>query len=114
MDLLHIKDLEVWTHLGVPKAERAQEQQVLVSLTLSLDTKRAAKEDILTRVVNYEALSSDIRKLAAKGERRTIERLAKDIANLILKKYKPESVTVTVKKFPLPSAQEISITITRP
>ena len=59
-----------------------------------------------------KAVVRDLRKLATE-ERKTIERLADDIARMILTTYKPERVTVTVRKFLIPGVREICFTVTR-
>ena len=54
--------------------------------------------------------AADIRALA-KTERKTVEKLAEDIAAAVLRS-RPLS-SVTVRKFPLPDAKGVSLTITR-
>jgi FolB domain-containing protein len=112
-DVLSITDLELWTHIGVPDEERALEQRLLISIALTLDTKAAAKADDVHKSTNYNDVTMDMHVLAKK-ERKTIERFAEDAAVMILKKYKPASVTITVKKFAVPGTKEVSITIIRP
>ncbi len=111
-DLLTITDLELWTHIGVPKAERDAEQRLLVTVEMTLDTVAAAKSDDVKKSINYVDVTEDLKALA-QTERKTIERFAEDAARLILRKYKPCSATVTVRKFPLLPASGVSLTITR-
>lgn len=111
-DSLAITDLELWTHIGVTNDERETEQRLLVTIELSLDMKTAAKEDDVKKSINYLDLSNDIG-LLAKRERKTIERFAEDTAAMILKKYKPKEVTVTVKKFAVPGSKNVNLRITR-
>src|SRR3990167_3064731 len=113
MDHLTIHDLELWTRIGVPEEERKAEQRLLLSVDMTLDTKAAAEGYDVKKSINYADLSQDLRALAT-TERKTIERFAEDAAGLILKKYHPESVTVTVKKFAVPGSAYVAITITRP
>lgn len=108
MDTLKIKDLELWTHIGVPEKERTKEQRLLIDLTLQI---KVTDKDAVS--IDYEQVVEDIRALG-KTERKTVEKLAMDIAESVLKKYSPESVTVTVTKFPLPFTKHVSLTITRP
>lgn len=112
-DYLTITDLELWTNLGVSAEERRLEQRVLLSIELSLETQVAAKHDDIRQSVNYFDLAEDLRRTLAEKERKTIERLAEDVARLVLRKYKPAFVTVTVKKFALPGARSVNLTITR-
>ena len=108
-DILTISGLELWTHIGVPEEERIQEQRLLIDIALHLESKGNADEVS----IDYEKVAQDIQALG-KTERKTVEKLASDIAEMILKKYSPESVTITVKKFPLACAEHISLTILRP
>lgn len=111
-DLLTIEDIELWTRIGVPAAERQKEQRVLISVSFPVDAKATAKRDDLKGTINYSDVTRDIRTLAKK-ERKTVERLAEDIARMILRMYKPKNVTVTVRKFPLPGVREVAVTICR-
>jgi FolB domain-containing protein len=111
-DLIRIEELELWTRIGVPAEERVKEQRVLVSCSVFLSTKEAAKTDDHHRSTDYAALIEGIRKLAM-TERKTIERLAEDIAALCLEERNIEAAEVTVKKFPFPDVKEVSVTIER-
>ncbi len=113
MDRLSIAGLELWTCIGVPVSERAREQRILVDIECTLDSRASAEADEVQRSIDYFDLTQAVRALA-QTERRTIERFAQDIADLALSQFKPESVTVTVKKFPFADADHVSLTITRP
>ncbi|OGJ61473.1 hypothetical protein A3C37_04080 [Candidatus Peribacteria bacterium RIFCSPHIGHO2_02_FULL_53_20] len=113
MDSLCITDLELWTHIGVPEKERKTEQRILVTIELLGDLSPVGKSDDVTRGIDYEKLTNAVRALA-KTERKTIERLAEDIAEMILKSYKPQSVKVSVWKEPLPGVRGVKATIQRP
>lgn len=113
MDVITIKDLALSTHIGVPDTERAEEQELLISVDLYTDTQAAAESDDIAQTIDYERVANDIKELGAM-ERKTIERLAEDIANMILKKYAPTSVEVSIKKFILPDVKHVGITIARP
>ena len=111
-DTLTITDLELWTHIGVPKEERATEQRLLVTVGLTVDTRAAAKSDDVKKSINYIDVADDVKALAQK-ERKTIERFAEDIAIMILKNYGTPSVTVTIKKFAIPGSASVALTIER-
>ncbi len=111
-DTLTIADVELWTRIGVLKEERETEQRLLVTVEISLDAKHAATSDDVKKSINYIDVAQHIKELAT-TERKTIERLAENIAQMILKKYKPSEVTVTVKKFVMPGTDHVSLKITR-
>lgn len=112
MDTLTITDLELWTRIGVPDEERQTEQRILVTIELLGDLSPVGKTDDVSKGIDYETLTNDVRALT-KTERKTIERFAEDIAGMILKSYKPESVKVSVFKQPLPGIKGITATIER-
>ena len=114
MDQIAIRDLEVFYRVGVPEPERAQPQRLLLTIELEHDFTLAAQSDDLEKTINYFSLS---RRLLTFGEGRhwkLIETLAVDLSALILREFKPERVTVEVKKFILPEAQWVSVRVRRP
>ena len=113
MDTLAIEDLSIMTRIGVPDAERSQEQRVLINVQFHLDTRASAKSDDVSLSVNYADAAHTVHELA-KTERKTIERFAEDIAEALLSQFSVTSVTVNIRKFALPNAASASVTITRP
>ena len=92
MDRITIADLEVAYHLGVPDAERARPQRLLLTLELGLDFTPAAATDDLAQTVDYFALVGRIKELGAGREWRLIEKLAADVAALAMAEmYSPTS-----------------------
>lgn len=113
MDVITIADLEVHFHVGVPDAERARPQRLLLTIEMERDFADAAATDDLTKTVDYGAVS---RRLVAFGDGRSwklIETLATDIANALLTEYRPSAVAVEVKKFIVPQAQYVSVRLRR-
>lgn len=113
MDSICISDLEVYTHIGVPDDERNTAQKMLITVQMYISTEEAAASDSIDHTIDYAAVAAHIQELS-KVERKTIERFAEDIAHMILTNFQPSSVTVTAKKYILPDADHVAITITRP
>jgi dihydroneopterin aldolase len=113
MSKISIVDLEVFCHVGVPDAERAEVQRLLVTVELTLDFTAAVARDDLRRTINYHTVAQ---RLLRFGEGRTwklIEKLAADIADAILREFQPQSVTVEIKKFIIPEARHVSVSLSR-
>ena len=113
MDQIVIRDLEVFYRVGVPAAERAGPQRLLLTVELERDFSAAARTDDLAETIDYYQLS---RRLLAFGEGRDwklIETLAVDLAATILADFKPARVAVEVKKFVLPEARWVSVRVSR-
>ena len=111
-DTITITDLELWTRIGVTEEERTRDQRLLVTVTFPTDAAAVAARDDLSQGIDYADVVLAIRALAA-TERKTIERLAEDIASAILRNFHPASVTVIVKKFPIAGARNVAIQIHR-
>lgn len=112
-DSLSIVDLELRTRIGVTSEERTKPQRVSVTIRMDVDARTAAASDDVSKTIDYGAVVRDVEALAAK-ERKTMERLAEDIAAMILERHRPTSVTVTVMKFVLPNAKGACVSIARP
>jgi FolB domain-containing protein len=111
--LLSIHSLELWTRIGVFKEERRSLQRILVTIRFEGAWARAGTTDEIGDTVDYERVYREIRFLA-KEERKTLEKLAEDIAAKVLEEKRIQKVTVELQKFILPGTSAVSITITRP
>ena len=113
MSQISIVDLEVFYRVGVPEAERAKPQRLLLTVEMGFDFATAAKSDGIADTIDYFAVSQRLLKLGDGREWKLIEKLAADIADLILVEFKPQTVTVEVKKFPIPHARHVSVKFTK-
>jgi FolB domain-containing protein len=110
---ISIVDLEVFYRVGMPDEERAKPQRLLLTVEMDCDFSAAAKSDDIRDTVDYFAVSQRLLKFGDGRSWKLIEKLAADIANMILSKFKPKSVTVEVKKFPIPQARHVSVVVAR-
>ncbi|MGA2800932.1 MAG: dihydroneopterin aldolase [Verrucomicrobiota bacterium] len=113
MSKISIVDLEVFYRVGMPDEERAKPQRLLLTVEMDCDFSAAAKSDDIRDTVDYFAVSQRLLKFGDGRSWKLIEKLAADIANMILSKFKPKSVTVEVKKFPIPQARHVSVVVAR-
>ncbi|HNQ74918.1 MAG TPA: dihydroneopterin aldolase [Verrucomicrobiota bacterium] len=113
MATITITDLEVHFRVGVPDTERAQRQRLLLTLEMEHDVQTAVEHDDLTATIDYAAVADKIDALGRGQEWKLIEKLASDVADLVLTHYPATAVTVTVKKFPLPQAAQVSVKLAR-
>lgn len=114
MDTITIKDLEVSYHIGVPDAERAAPQRLLISVAMEHDIRAAAASDDLTRTIDYYAVCQRLKKLGEGRSWRLIETLADEIARVVMQEFGPPRVQVEVKKFIIPETRHVSVQVTRP
>jgi dihydroneopterin aldolase len=114
MDSIYLKGIELLTRIGVPDAERAAPQKLLVDVELFLSVKDAGESDDVTRSIDYKDVTDAVIALGM-TERKTVERLAEDIAKMILKDFKPKGgVKVSVWKKPDLPLESACVTIIRP
>lgn len=97
---ISLTDIAVTLSLGVPESERHQPQQVLISVTLSLDDDGAAWRDHLADTVDYGEIIAFLREdLPAEPPTRLIEAVADRVARHVLSlSPRVRSVDVSVKK----------------
>ena len=113
MAKISIVDLEVFYRVGVPDVERAQPQRLLLTVELESNFSAAAASDFIVDTIDYYAVTQKLLKFGEGREWKLIEKLAADIAGLILAEFKPPAVTVEVKKFIIPQARHVAVSLTR-
>jgi FolB domain-containing protein len=109
MARISIVDLEVFYRVGVPDEERARPQRLLLTIEMESDFSAAAKTDSIADTIDYFAVSQRLLKFGDGKSWKLIEKLAADICEMILSEFKPQSISVEVKKFPIPQARCVSV-----
>ena len=112
MSNISLVDLDVFYRVGVPDAERARPQRLLLTVVLESDFTAAAKSDGIADTIDYYAVTQRLLKFGEGREWKLIEKLAADIAAAILAEFQPQSVSVEVKKFIIPEARHVSVSHT--
>jgi 7,8-dihydroneopterin aldolase/epimerase/oxygenase len=111
MSRITIVDLEVQYCIGVTDEERAAPQRLLVSIDLSFDFSVAAVSDRIEKTINYQSLADDLLAYGKNRSWKLLEKLATNIADMVLAKYQPQSVQVEVKKFSIPQARYVAVNV---
>jgi len=113
VDKIIISELEVFYRVGVSDEERSSPQRLLVTVELSHDQHRAASSDDLADTINYFAVAQRLLRLGEGRDWRLIEKLASDIAELVLADFRADAVSVEVRKFIIPEARHVAVRIER-
>ena len=113
MSRITIVDLEVFFKVGVTDEERAQPQRLLVTVDMAADFSIAARTDRISKTIDYFEVAQQVLKYGENRSWKLIEKLATDLAEMISSQFKPDGVNVEVKKFPLPQARYVSVSVTR-
>ena len=112
-DIIEIKDLEASFRIGVPDAERAQPQKLLITIRLNMDFSKAALTDDVQFTVDYDELTRSLIEWGQPREWKLIETLASNIADWILNRYSIDWVEIEIKKFILPNTRHVGVKIKR-
>jgi len=113
MSKITIVDLEVSYSVGVTDEERAKPQRLLVTIDLSFDFSSASVSDRVEKTINYHDVAQEMLKYGEGRSWKLLERLVANVADHILAKYKPQTVTVEIKKFAIPQARYVSVSLSR-
>jgi dihydroneopterin aldolase len=113
VDRITISDMAVTWRVGVTDEERADPQALLLTIEMDIDFAAAAKNDDLEQTIDYFALSERLRQWGENKSWNLIERVASDLAELVLTEFGPVQVAVEVKKFVLPETGYVSARVVR-
>lgn len=113
-DRIFIRDLLVRGILGVNPDERTKRQDILVNVEIQTDVGPAARSDAIEDAVNYRSISKRIIARIEEGSDRLVEKLAEDLARMILEGFPVDRVTVRVEKpGALRFAESVGVEVTR-
>ena len=112
-DPIHIEQLEIFTCIGVPEKERSTPQRLTVSITLWPKQDSRDLGDQIDKTVNYSAVAEEAKSFARDQSVNLIETLADRLATYLLRNFAVRKITVELRKFVLPDAKHVSITVTR-
>ena len=115
LDRIHIRDLSVQGIIGINPDERVTRQEVLVNVTLWVDTRAAASSDDIGDAVNYRTINKALIAHIENSSPYLVERLVAELAQLCLDADdRVQEVEITVEKpGALRLARSVGITIHR-
>ena len=98
MDKVFIEDLEVETIIGIFGWEREVKQIVRISLEMSFDTSKAGKSDKIDDALDYKKIGKSIVTLVENSSFFLVEKMAEEIALLVLKNKQIKDIKLRVEK----------------
>lgn len=114
VDKILIKNLLVRMIIGINDDERRNLQDVIINVTMSVDTHVAGTSDDIEDSVNYRTVAKRIIQLCEHSRFYLVEKLAQEIASLCLEDPRVQGVTLQVEKpNALRFAQSVGVEITR-
>jgi dihydroneopterin aldolase len=112
-DRIHIEQLEVSTHIGVPEEERATPQRLVVSISFWPYHAAGDRADKIENAINYSSVVEETKNFVRDQSVNLIETLADRLATHLLKRFRIQKVTIELRKFPFEDANYVSVTVTR-
>ncbi|MFV0442658.1 MAG: dihydroneopterin aldolase [Planctomycetaceae bacterium] len=113
-DQIHIRDLLVRGILGINDDERTNRQDILLNITLTVDTRPAARSDEIEDAVNYRTLTKQAIDFVESSACLLVERLANEVARLCLADPRVEAAEVSIEKpGALRFARSVGVTVFR-
>lgn len=114
LDEVFIEGLKVDAVIGVYDWERTITQPLLVDLSLYADQSKAAASDDIADAINYKKICEDVVETCQRSRANLIEKLAGDIANMVLANFATKKVVVTVRKpTAIEETQSVGVRIVR-
>ena len=80
---------------------------------MQFDFASAAVSDRVEKTINYHSVAKELLKFGEGRSWKLIEKLASNIADMVLAEYNAQAVMVEVKKFAIPEARHVSVSLTR-
>jgi 7,8-dihydroneopterin aldolase/epimerase/oxygenase len=112
-DWIHIEQLEISAHIGVPEKERSTRQRLTVSISFWPYCEQRDMADRIDNTVNYSIVAEETKNFVRDQSTSLIETLADRLAMHLLETFRIQKVTVELRKFPLEDAKHVSVTVTR-
>ncbi len=111
IDQIHIEQLAVQAHIGVPPDERSRPQRLVLNVTLW--PRAVEPRDELVATINYSEVARLVREFVSRHRYKLIETLAEKIAAELVAQFAVGKVVVEVRKFVLADAEYVSVTAVR-
>ena len=112
-DRIHIEQLEISARVGVPEKERAAPQRLTASITLWPQRQAEELHDHIAKTVNYSAVCEETKNFVRDHTVKLIETLAGELATHLLQRFAIAKIAVELRKFVVPDAKYVSVTVTR-
>ena len=98
MDIVFIEDLQIDATIGIYDWERRIKQTLAFDIAMAADIREAAKSDDIKHALNYKAVSKRVIQVVEESEALLVERVAEEVANIILKEFKVPWLKLTLRK----------------
>ena len=98
MDIVFIEELSVITTIGVYDWEQTIQQKLVFDIEMGWDNRKAAASDDVNDCLSYAEISDAVIKHVESQRFALVERVAEEIAELLLQRFKSPWVRIKVSK----------------
>ena len=98
LSTIHIKDINLWAHVGVLDSERINGQSFLLDISIWLDLEESSKLDQLDKSIDYSEVIKAIQKLSFEIKCYTIEYFSDQILNVLESLCGKVPINIMLKK----------------
>ena len=114
MATIRITNLRLRTIIGIYDWERKDKQDVIINVTMEIETPKAVKSDRIKDTVDYKKITKKIIQAVEASKYYLIEKLAGKILEIVMKESRINKATVRVDKpFALRFADSVSFELTQ-
>jgi 7,8-dihydroneopterin aldolase/epimerase/oxygenase len=97
-DLIHVRGLRLWAHVGVLDFERSEGQWFELDLQLAVDLGMAGRSDALADTLDYSQLITALQHQARSMCCHTLEHYSERILDLAEELYGPVPIRLELRK----------------
>jgi len=98
MGIIRLHNMTFYGYHGISAAERQTGRRFEVDVELVVDMEKSARSDKLKDTVNYTEVYRMVEQTVMQNSFALLETIAVRLTRQILKKFKPQEVTVRVRK----------------
>ncbi|EEQ11023.1 Dihydroneopterin aldolase [Yersinia mollaretii ATCC 43969] len=114
MDIVFIEELSVITTIGVYDWEQTIQQKLVFDIEMGWDNRKAAASDDVNDCLSYADISDSVIKHVESQRFALVERVAEEIAELLLQRFNSPWVRIKVSKpGAVAQARNVSVVIER-
>jgi dihydroneopterin aldolase len=114
MDTIFISELKLDALIGIYAWELEVAQTIQLDIELAVDASRCARSGRIADTVDYSRVVTRIRETLAGRHFTLIEKLAEELAGMILREFATPWVRITIAKLaPLRGVKKLGLTIER-
>uniref|UniRef100_UPI0036D8F8C7 bifunctional dihydroneopterin aldolase/7,8-dihydroneopterin epimerase n=1 Tax=Photorhabdus sp. RM322S TaxID=3342825 RepID=UPI0036D8F8C7 len=114
MDIVFIEELAVITTIGVYDWEQTIKQKLVFDIEMGWDNKRASSSDNVEHCLDYAKVSEAVINHVESQSFALVERVAEEVANLLLNRFNSPWVRIKVSKpGAVAQARQVGVVIER-